>query len=52
MLDMGFFDDVERIAAEARYRKQTLLFSATLEGAGLERFARDLLKDPVSYNFV
>ncbi len=47
MLDMGFFGDVERIAAEARHRKQTLLFSATLEGAGLARFARDLLKEPL-----
>ena len=46
MLDMGFIGDVDRIAAEARWRKQTMLFSATLEGAGLRKFAEDLLKDP------
>lgn len=46
MLDMGFIGDVDRIAAEARWRKQTMLFSATLEGAGLKKFAEDLLKDP------
>ncbi len=46
MLDMGFIGDVDRIAAEARWRKQTMLFSATLEGNGLEKFAEDLLKDP------
>jgi ATP-dependent RNA helicase SrmB len=46
MLDMGFIGDVDRIAAEARWRKQTMLFSATLEGAGLRKFAEELLKDP------
>ena len=30
MLDMGFKDDIERIIGEARYRKQTLMFSATI----------------------
>ncbi|NLJ93661.1 MAG: ATP-dependent RNA helicase SrmB [Aeromonadales bacterium] len=47
MLDMGFINEVDRIAAEARWRRQTMLFSATLEGRGLMRFAADLLKDPV-----
>ncbi|MGL5502290.1 MAG: DEAD/DEAH box helicase, partial [Aeromonas veronii] len=47
MLDMGFIKDVNRIVAEARYRKHTMLFSATLEGAGLEKFANEILKDPV-----
>ncbi|WP_319783276.1 ATP-dependent RNA helicase SrmB [Oceanisphaera sp. IT1-181] len=47
MLDMGFIKDVDRIAAEARWRRQTMLFSATLEGRGLMSFAADLLKDPV-----
>ncbi len=46
MLDMGFIGDVDRIAAEARWRKQTMLFSATLEGNGLEKFAAELLSDP------
>ncbi|ATD36843.1 ATP-dependent RNA helicase SrmB [Aeromonas salmonicida] len=47
MLDMGFVKDVNRIVAEARYRKHTMLFSATLEGAGLEKFANEILNEPV-----
>lgn len=49
MLDMGFIDEVDRISAEARWRNQTMLFSATLEGAGLEQFAADLLKEPAHF---
>ncbi len=30
MLDMGFRDDIERILEEAKFRKQTLMFSATI----------------------
>ena len=30
MLDMGFREDIERILDEAKYRKQTLMFSATI----------------------
>ncbi len=45
MLDMGFVDDVERIAAQTPESRQTLLFSATLEGRVLG-IARQLLKDP------
>jgi ATP-dependent RNA helicase SrmB len=47
MLDMGFSPIVNQIAGEARWRKQSMLFSATLEGSGISRFAKDLLKDPV-----
>ncbi|CAK8740657.1 ATP-dependent RNA helicase SrmB [Sodalis praecaptivus] len=47
MLDMGFAQDVEQIAAETRWRKQTLLFSATLEGNAVKDFAERLLNDPV-----
>ncbi len=47
MLDMGFAQDVELIAAETRWRKQTLLFSATLEGNAVRDFAERLLNDPV-----
>ncbi|WPC73618.1 ATP-dependent RNA helicase SrmB [Vibrio porteresiae] len=47
MLDMGFGPVVDRLSAECRWRKQTLLFSATLEGKGVEGFTEDLLKDPV-----
>ncbi len=48
MLDMGFAQDIETIAAETRWRKQTLLFSATLEGDNIKDFAERLLNDPVS----
>ncbi|MCW8347885.1 MULTISPECIES: ATP-dependent RNA helicase SrmB [Vibrio] len=46
MLDMGFGPTVDRLSAECRWRKQTLLFSATLEGRGVEGFTTDLLKNP------
>jgi len=45
MLDMGFIDDVERIAAATPATRQTLLFSATLEGV-IGNLAKRLLKDP------
>ncbi|XKM14564.1 ATP-dependent RNA helicase SrmB [Orbaceae bacterium ac157xtp] len=47
MLDMGFAQDVETISAETRWRTQTLLYSATLEGDGLYDFAKRILNDPV-----
>ncbi|NQZ80689.1 MAG: ATP-dependent RNA helicase SrmB [Colwellia sp.] len=47
MLDMGFSDVINRIIAETRWRKQTMLFSATLEGAGVIRCAKEVLTDPV-----
>ncbi|WP_286265264.1 ATP-dependent RNA helicase SrmB [Thalassotalea atypica] len=47
MLDMGFVETINRIIAEARWRKQTMLFSATLEGSGVIKFAKDILKEPV-----
>ncbi|OOR98279.1 ATP-dependent RNA helicase SrmB [Canicola haemoglobinophilus] len=47
MLQMGFGQDAEKIAAETRWRKQTLLFSATLEGELLIDFASRLLTNPV-----
>jgi len=45
MLDMGFVDDVERIAAATPKTRQTLLFSATLEGV-VGNLASRLLKTP------
>lgn len=47
MLDMGFSQDVESISAETRWRKQTLLFSATLEGHDVYDFAKRVLTNPV-----
>lgn len=47
MLQMGFGQDAEKIAAETRWRKHTWLFSATLEGELLVDFADRLLQDPV-----
>lgn len=47
MLDLGFAQDIETIAAETRWRKQTMLFSATLEGGAIKNFAERLLEDPV-----
>lgn len=46
MLDMGFIEDVERIAAATPAGRQSLLFGATLEGDIL-RVARRLLQHPV-----
>ncbi len=46
MLDMGFRADIEKIIEEAKNRKQSLLFSATLEGRSLEHVASQLLTDP------
>lgn len=45
MLDMGFVQAVKAIAAATPANRQTLLFSATLEGKVLA-IARALLKDP------
>jgi superfamily II DNA/RNA helicase len=45
MLDMGFVDAVRTIAAATPKTRQTLLFSATLEGQVL-KIARELLKNP------
>lgn len=47
MLDMGFAQDIETISAETRWRNQTLLFSATLEGEAIHEFAERILKEPV-----
>ncbi|MDD4929890.1 MAG: DEAD/DEAH box helicase [Gallionella sp.] len=49
MLDMGFVDDVERIAAATPATRQTLLFSATLEGV-VGNLASRLLKSPKRIN--
>ncbi|RNC70752.1 MAG: DEAD/DEAH box helicase [Desulfuromonadales bacterium] len=45
MLDMGFSDDVDRIAAASPESRQTLLFTATMDNA-MARLAGRLLRDP------
>ena len=45
MLDMGFIHAVEQIAAATPSSRQTLLFSATLEGS-IAKLAKRLLKNP------
>ena len=47
MLDMGFYDDVVSISKAASRREQTFLFSATLEGGLLSKFANEVLQNPV-----
>lgn len=47
MLDMGFSEDVLKIAAECTFAKrQTLLFSATLQKTGLKRIVSTVLRQP------
>ena len=45
MLDMGFIDDVEKIVAATPASRQTVLFSATMEGA-IAKLAQRILKNP------
>ena len=45
MLDMGFVDDIEAIVAKLPANRQTLFFSATLDGQ-VARMMQRLLKDP------
>ena len=45
MLDMGFLPDVERICSQLTAERQTLLFSATLDG-DIARVAKQILKNP------
>lgn len=45
MLDMGFIEDVEKVAAAAPADRQTLLFSATLD-ARIVKLSQGLLKNP------
>lgn len=47
MLDMGFSETINRIIGEARWRKQTMLFSATLEGSHIVKFSKEILNEPV-----
>ena len=46
MLDMGFIDDIEKIVSRLPPRRQTMLFSATMDQQ-IERLTKKFLKDPV-----
>jgi superfamily II DNA/RNA helicase len=45
MLDMGFIDDIEKIVAATPASRQTMLFSATLDGV-VGNMARRITKNP------
>jgi superfamily II DNA/RNA helicase len=45
MLDMGFIEDIENIVARTPGSRQTLMFSATLDGS-VGRLAREMTRDP------
>ncbi|HWL30115.1 MAG TPA: DEAD/DEAH box helicase, partial [Burkholderiaceae bacterium] len=45
MLDMGFIEDIETIVAGCPADRQTLLFSATLDGT-IARLASTMMRDP------
>lgn len=45
MLDMGFVEDIENIVSRTPDTRQTLLFSATLDG-NVGRIAREMTRDP------
>jgi superfamily II DNA/RNA helicase len=46
MLDMGFIDDIEKIVAATPATRQTMLFSATLDGV-VGNMARRITRDPL-----
>ena len=47
MLDMGFFDDIAKVARQCPAQRQTLLFSATYP-EGIAKLAAQFLRDPVT----
>ncbi len=47
MLDLGFSEDMLRIAGACKPGHQTLLFSATLHHKGVSAVSRQILKEPV-----
>lgn len=47
MLDMGFVDEIKALISKLRSTRQSLFFSATMDGPA-EKIARTLLHDPVT----
>ncbi|MEH6625835.1 MAG: DEAD/DEAH box helicase [Motiliproteus sp.] len=50
MLDLGFSEDVLKIAAACKVERQTLLYSATLNHKGVSRVAQEVLREPMRLN--
>lgn len=46
MLDMGFFDDIKKVASHLSTNRQTMLFSATFPPK-IEDLAKEILKNPI-----
>src|SRR5690554_1113911 len=46
MLDMGFIDDIKMLVSKTPASRQTLLFSATLDG-NVAKLAANMMRDPV-----
>ncbi|KQQ45824.1 RNA helicase [Duganella sp. Leaf126] len=51
MLDMGFIDDIEKIVEATPATRQTMLFSATLDGV-VGNMARRITKDPQTIQII
>lgn len=49
MLDMGFFEDIMKIAKEMPEKRQTIMFSATLPPK-IRQLAKQILKEPAEIN--
>ena len=49
MLDMGFYDDVNRIMSQCQKNRQTLLFSATVSNE-IKEIAKKFMNNPVQIN--
>lgn len=49
MLDMGFINDVRKISSTMSNRKQTILFSATVEKSQ-EKLIKEFIKSPIRIN--
>lgn len=50
MLDMGFFDDIAKVARQCPKERQTLLFSATYP-EGIAKLAQQFLRNPKEVKF-
>ncbi|WP_251624025.1 DEAD/DEAH box helicase [Odoribacter lunatus] len=49
MLDMGFYDDIMKIAKKLPQNKQTIMFSATMPPK-IQQLAKSILKNPAEIN--